>query len=103
MISDFFLLQSRLNLLSLSSEKHKELVNSKIPKKAVTYFEYGKSEEKYWTEKHLLDQIVKKALPIGEALYLVYTLLFLFDNTTSHSIYALDVLQIVQMNKKPEG
>ena len=61
---------------------------------AVTYFEYGKSEEGYWTGEHLLDQIQKNALPIGEALYPGYALLFLFDNATSHSIYAQDALQV---------
>lgn len=66
---------------------------------AVTYFEYGKSEEGYWTGEHLLDQIQKKALPIGEALYPGYALLFLFDNATSHSIYAQDALQVANMNK----
>lgn len=35
----------------------------------------------------MLDQIVKKALPIEQALYPDYALLFLFENTTSHSIY----------------
>lgn len=50
-----------------------------------------------------MDQIVKKALPIGEALYPGYTLLFLFDNETSHAIYALDALQVGNMNKGPGG
>ena len=43
----------------------------------------------------------KKALPIGEALYPGYKLLFLFDNATSHSIYAPDALQVAHMNKGP--
>ncbi len=46
---------------------------------------------------------MKKALPIWEALYLGYKLLFLFDNTTSHSIYAQDALQVANMNKRPGG
>lgn len=50
-----------------------------------------------------MDQIVKKALPIGEALYLGYALLFLFDNATSHSIDAQDALQVAHMNKRPGG
>lgn len=71
--------------------------------KAVTYFEYGKEEEGYWTGEHLLNQIQKKALPIGEALYPGYQLLFMFDNATSHLIYAKDALQAVNMNKGPGG
>ena len=50
-----------------------------------------------------MDQIVKKALPIEEALYPNYTLLFLFENATSHSIYALDALQVAHMNKRSGG
>ncbi len=67
----------------------------------VPYFEYENTEEEYWTGEHLLDQIVKRALPIGEALYQGYKLLFLFDNSTSYSIYAPDALQVANMNKGP--
>ena len=42
---------------------------------------------------------MKKPLPTGETLYPGYALLFLFDNATSHSIYALDALQVAHMNK----
>ena len=98
MVSDFLLPWSRLNLLSLPPQQQEDLANSGIPLEAVTYFEYGKTEEGYWTGEHLLDQIVKKALPIGEALYPGYELLFLFDNATSHSIYSPDALQVVHMN-----
>ena len=58
-------------------------------------------EERYWTGKHLLDQIKSKALPIAEALYPEYEILFMFDNATSHAIYAKDALQVAQMNKGP--
>ena len=85
MISDFLLSWSRLNLLSLPQEKQDELVSLGLPLEAATYFEYGKMEEGYWTGEHLLDQIQKKTLPIAEALYPGYALLFMFDNATSHS------------------
>lgn len=58
-------------------------------------------KEKYWTGEHLLDQIKSKALLIAEALYPRYKLLFIFDNTTSHTIYAKDELQVAHMNKGP--
>lgn len=103
MVSDFFLLWSRLNLLSLSSEKQDRLVSLGVPLEAVTYFEYRKMEEKYWTGEHLLNQIQKKALLIGEALYPGYALLFMFDNATSHSIYAKDALQVANINKGSGG
>ncbi len=56
-------------------------------------------EEGYWTGEHLLDQIINKALPIAESLYPGYELLFMFDNTKCHSIYAKDALQVAQINK----
>ena len=49
MVLDFLLSWLRLNLLSLSSQQQEELVSSGVPREAVTYFEYGKSEERYWT------------------------------------------------------
>ncbi len=58
-------------------------------------------EEGYWTEEHLLYQIINKGLPISESLYPGYELLFLFDNATSFSIFAKNVLEIAQMNKEP--
>lgn len=51
--------------------------------------------------KHLLDPIKSKTLLIVEVLYLGYKLLFMFNNTTSHAIYAKDVLQVMHMNKSP--
>ena len=103
MVSDFGLPWSRLNLFSLPSHQQEELASSGISIEAANYFGYGKMEQGYWTGEHLLDQIQAKALPIGEALYLGYELLFMFDNATSHAIYAKDALQVAQMNKGPEG
>ena len=50
-----------------------------------------------------MDQIINKTLPIAQSLYPGYELLFMFDNATSHSIYAKDVLQVAHMNKGPGG
>ncbi len=90
-------------MLFLSLQQQEDLASSGIPTEEVTYLEHEKTEEGYWTEEHLLDQIVKKALPIGEALYQGYELLFSFDNATSNSIYATDALQVANMNKRPGG
>ena len=84
MVSDFLLPWSRLNLFSLPTQQQKDLAKSGISLEVAIYFEYGKTEEGYWTREYLLDQIVKKALPIGEVLYPGYALLFLFDNAISH-------------------
>ena len=47
--------------------------------------------------------MVNKALPIAEALYPGYSLLFLFDNANSHSVYAKNALQAKDMNKGTAG
>ena len=40
----------------------------------------------------MLKQVKYKALSIVQAFYLSYNLLFLFDNTTNHSVYRQDEL-----------
>lgn len=47
--------------------------------------------------------MVNKALLIAEVLYPGYSLLFLFDNATSHSVFAEDALCITQMNIETKG
>lgn len=47
--------------------------------------------------------MVNKALPIAVAFYPGYSLLFLFDNATSHSVYVKDALQVKDMNKDVSG
>ena len=103
MVLDFLLPWSRLNLFSLPLEQQKHLADSNNLLKTMTYFKYGKTEEGYWTGEYLLDQITKKALPIAQELYLRYELLFMFDNTMSHLIYAKNALQFAYMNKEPGG
>lgn len=51
----------------------------------------------------MLDQITNNALPITQILYPGYELLFMLDNTISHSIYVKDALQAPPMNKRPRG
>ncbi len=70
---------------------------------SVEIFEYGKNNDGYWDGAKLHQQVVNKALSIAETLYLGYLLLFLFDNATSHSVYAKDVLQVKDMNKGIRG
>ena len=94
MTSEFFLSYKRLNLASLTPEKREEMVcqNRLHEIEAVEIFEYGKNNDGYWDEAKLHKQVVNKALPIAKALYLGYSLLYLFDNATSHSVYARDAL-----------
>ena len=102
MVSDFLLPWSRLNLLSLPRARQEELQSLGIPLEAAVLYEYGK-DEGYWDGKMLLEQAVHRALPIAEALYPGYKFLFLFDNATSHSVYAPDALRASKMNKGDGG
>ena len=101
MTSEFLLPFGRLNLASLSPEKRDEVVEKcgLVSTEAMEIFEYGKNNDGYWDGAKLHHQVMKKALPIAEALYPGYSLLFLFDNATSHSVYAKDALQVKDMNK----
>ena len=56
-MSNFLLPWSQLNLFFLFSQQQKKLADFEISLEAVTYFEYGKIEEGYWTGEYLLDQI----------------------------------------------
>lgn len=101
MTSEFLLPFGRLNLASLSPEKRDEVVQrcELVFIEAVEIIEYRKNNDGYWDGAKLHHQVMKKALPIAEALYPGYSLLFLFDNATSHSVYAKDALQVKDMNK----
>lgn len=102
-ILDFLFLQSQLNILSFSLEKQQKLASASIFFKAITYIQYSKIEERYWIDKHLLNQIKNKALSITKALYPGYELLFIFDNATGYAIYTKNILQIVQIKKDLES
>jgi hypothetical protein len=105
MVSEFLLPFSRLNLATLSTEEQEDLVTrcGLAATEAVEIFEFGKNNQGYWDGADLLKQVREKALPIAEALYPGYSLLFLFDNATSHSVYAPDALQVKNMAKGPGG
>ncbi len=66
----------------------------------VETLKYGKNNDGYWDEAKLHKQVVNKALPIIGTLYPGYLLLYLFDNAISHSVYAKEVIQTEDMNKK---
>ena len=101
MTLEFLLPFGRLNLASLSLEKKDEVVEKcgLVSIKAVEIFEYRKNNDGYWDGAKLHLLVMKKVLPIAEALYPRYSLLFLFDNATNHSIYAKDALQVKDINK----
>ena len=45
----------------------------------------------------MVKQVTEKALPIAQFLYPGYDLVFMFDNATSHSVYAEDALRVANM------
>ena len=93
MISKFILPYGRLNLASLTFEERETIQETGLlEEEAVEIFEYRKNNDGYWDKAKLYQQVVSKALPIAEALYPRYSLLFLFINATSHSVYAKYVL-----------
>ena len=69
----------------------------------VEVFEYGKNNNGYWDRAKLYKQVVSKALRIAEVLYSRYSLLFLFNNATSHLFYAKNAFQVQEMNKSVKG
>ena len=94
MTPDFLLFFGQLNLASLSSEKRKKVVKKcgLLETEAVEVFKYRKNNDGYWNGAKLHKQVVNKALLIAKVLYPGHSLLFLFDNAISHSVYAKDVL-----------
>ena len=102
MASEFLFLFGRFNLSSLSQEKRDEVITKTglTMTEVVELFEYGKNHEEYWGGIKLHEQVISKALPVAEALYPSYALLFLFDNATSHLVYAKNALCTKDINKK---
>ena len=99
MVSDFPLPWGRSNLNHLNKEKVAEGCRKRIPQEAAAeLFEYGKKDG-YWDGARLWEQVTKKALPIAHFLYPGYDLVFLFDNTTSHAVYAKNALIVNNMSK----
>ena len=102
MVSDFLLPWGRLNLKHVTEAKLAEAKAKGIPLEAVELFEYGKRDG-YWDGACLLKQVTEKALPIAQFLYPGFDLVFMFDNATSHSVYADDALRVAKMGKGEGG
>lgn len=105
MISDFLFPFGRLRISHLSNEGQNlfQTATGLAEREAVEIFEYGKNNDGYWDGPKLLKQVIEKAIPIADALYPGYSLLFMFDNATSHAVYAKDALCTGGMNKGSGG
>lgn len=105
MTSEFLLPFGWLNLFSLTPEKREQIKEKTrlVETKAIEIFEYRKNNDGYWDRAKLYKQVVDKALLIAQAFYPRYSLLFLFDNATSHFVYSKDALQVKDINKDLKG
>ena len=105
MASDFLLPFSCLDLKSFLIEKRKKILSDTglTYSETVEIFEYQKNNREYWNKIKLLRQVFSKALPIAKVLFSEYSFLFLFDNVTSHSVYAENVLCMGKMSKSSGG
>lgn len=105
MVSEFLLPFARLGLFHLSRIQQEEIMRNTGLRinEAVEILEYEKNNDGYWDGAKLLWQVMEKALPIAEVLYPRYSILFMFDNATSHSVYAEDALCAHKINKGPGG
>ena len=98
MVSDFLLPWGQLNLKHLSEAKLAEAEVKGVPLEAAELFEYRKWEG-HWDGACLLKQVTEKALPIIQFLYPGFDLVFIFNNTTSYSVYVEDTLRITNICK----
>lgn len=71
--------------------------------KTIKKFQYKKNNNEYWDKAKLYQQVINKLVLIAKALYLNYSLVFLFDNTTSYFVYIKDILQTKNINKNLRG
>ena len=94
-----------LNLLSPSFKKQVEVIEKSglIVRKAVEIVKYRKNNNVYQHGAKLYQQMITKSLLIVESLYLSYSQVFLFGNSTSYSIYEKNIQCIHDINKSQKG
>ena len=104
-ISDFLLSFRRFDLSHLSNvdQDFLKAATGLSETEAVEIFEYGKNNDGYWDRPKLLKQVVNKTIPVAKALYPGYSFLFMFNNATSHVLYAENALCTDDMNKSSRG
>lgn len=103
MVSNFLLPFLQLNLFQFLEKKQDWVVqhDDLSSKEAVKILEYEKNNKGYWDRVKLVKQVKEKVFPIAKVLYLGYSLLFYFDNTTSYLVYSVDTtLQVKNMTKR---
>jgi hypothetical protein len=105
-ISDFIL--ETTGQLVLSPKKLKELQqtdsqNLLESKDAATIIYPGSKGNKWWDMEQLCHQVLKKAIPIFEALHPDTQAVFVFDCSSAHGAFAPSALRVQNMNFNPGG
>ena len=104
MVSDF--IEEYGGFLALTDQEYEEarLHYSDLWKSSRFLLKYGSGSEGYWNSEKFLIQ-VKQALNIAEIKYPVssHSIVFLFDQSSGHTAYAEDALNVNRMNVNPGG
>ena len=104
MVSDF--INEYTGYLCLTTEKFQSAHQHKpqINKKARVLWKYGVADEGYWDNENFIKQ-VKVAAQIAEVKFPAesHNLLFIFDQSSGHTAFPMDALNVNRMNVKPGG
>ena len=104
MVSDF--IDEHNGFLKLSDEQFEEASKEHpgLLKEARSLLKFGIAGEGYWNNEKFMHQ-VRQAVAIAEIKYpkLTHNLVFIFDQSSGHTAYADDALNVNRMNVNPGG
>ena len=104
MVSDF--VEEHGGFLSLTDEERALVRESdqRFPFQARQFLEYGGEREGYWTSQKFMEQMAK-AVKIAEFKYntTTHTIVWIFDQSSCHKVFAPDALNVNKMNVLPGG
>ena len=103
MVSDFITERDGYPRLTEDQYEEAKRKNPSIRMSARQLLEYGESREGYWTSDKFMKQI-ERAVDVAEAKYPKkqgYRLFWVFDQSTRHTAYNEDALNVNSMNTRP--
>ena len=77
--------------------------NGEVLKEARQIIYPGSNGDPWWDSKQLIDQVIKKAIPVFEEAHPGCQALFIFDQSSAHAALAPDALKAFEMNKSNGG
>jgi hypothetical protein len=77
--------------------------NGEILEEARQIIYPGSNGDPWWDSKQLIDQVIKKAIPVFEGVHPTCQALFIFDQSFAHAALAPDALKAFEMNKSNGG